>query len=498
MIRKKIIRSIYITGTAGLMLMTSSCKKLIEIDRPIGNISTEAVFETDDKAATAMAGVYSYMIDYPESPSFYNSSFDVYGLLIGDDGYLHVKAEVNPLLPFYNNQFQPTDVLSSSLWSSAYKVIYGANAVLEGIQASTSMKLTEAARRRLSGQALFCRAYSYFYLVNTFGGVPLVTTTDVTQNITKGKSPAADVYKQIVEDLKNAWELMPAEPAAAKTHPDKYAAAALLARTYVYQKDWANAAAMADSVINSGEFTLQPLDKVFRGGSKEAIWTLRQETTRKDYLETEIDFIPFMNIMNADMAAALTDPATFAIIDQMGYAYPAVGLSKSLSDAFEAKDQRKKVWMSYVPVPDVAPYDGVPIYFSIKVMALDAAGKALDRDVMMLRLAETYLNRAEANAHNNKLAEAIADVNIIRSRAGLPALAAESQEQVLAAAAQERRVELFAEGGLRWFEMKRTGKAVDIYGSLADKQPWSEHQLILPIPETELVNNPAIKQNEGY
>jgi hypothetical protein len=108
------------------------------------------------------------------------------------------------------------------------------------------------------------------------------------------------------------------------------------------------------------------------------------------------------------------------------------------------------------------------------------------------------LIRAEAEAQEGKLSDAIADLNIIRNRAGLPDLSLSlDQAQVLTAVMQERRIELFGEWGHRWFDLKRTGHAVTALSQ--DKgHAVSSNGLLWPVPYGELISDPNLKQNPGY
>ena len=123
---------------------------------------------------------------------------------------------------------------------------------------------------------------------------------------------------------------------------------------------------------------------------------------------------------------------------------------------------------------------------------------------MVLRLAEQYLIRAEANAHSGDLASAIKDLNIIRQRAGLGTLPSSlTQAQVIAAVAQERRIELFAEWGHRWFDLKRTGQVDAVMSEITPQKVgaitgWKSYQQLYPIPQSERQLNPNLTQNPGY
>lgn len=110
---------------------------------------------------------------------------------------------------------------------------------------------------------------------------------------------------------------------------------------------------------------------------------------------------------------------------------------------------------------------------------------------------EQYLIRAEARAYQVNISGAQEDLNIIRNRAGLSDTSATTQQDLLSAILQERRLELFTEIGHRWFDLKRTGQAGTVLAPL--KPAWQERNLLLPIPETELILNPNLQpQNPGY
>ena len=107
---------------------------------------------------------------------------------------------------------------------------------------------------QLTGEAKFMRAFCYFYLVNAFGDVPLITSTNYLVNETMPRAPAMEVYRQIIADLKGAKDLLANDYSYSngeKVRPNKWVAIALLARAYLYTGDWVNAEAEATSVISN-------------------------------------------------------------------------------------------------------------------------------------------------------------------------------------------------------------------------------------------------------
>ncbi|MEP7080153.1 MAG: RagB/SusD family nutrient uptake outer membrane protein, partial [Ginsengibacter sp.] len=160
-----------------------------------------------------------------------------------------------------------------------------------------------------------------------------------------------------------------------------------------------------------------------------------------------------------------------------------------LVNAFEPGDARFANWTkSYVT-------GGVTYYFPYKYKIRTAA--PVQEYTMVIRFAELFLIRAEARAQQNKLGDARDDLDAIRERATLADLPTGlSKDQLLAATAQERRVELFGEWGHRWFDLIRTGKAIQVLSSI--KSSISQNDLLYPIPLPAMRTNPNLVQNPGY
>jgi hypothetical protein len=160
--------------------------------------------------------------------------------------------------------------------------------------------------------------------------------------------------------------------------------------------------------------------------------------------------------------------------------------------AFEQNDRRKDAWL--LPNPLSTQQRFCP--FKYKEGGNNGSGAEY---YMVLRLAEQYLIRAEARARQNKLTGingAVPDINSIRIRAGLTPTSATTQQGLLDAVAQERRIELFVEWGHRWMDLKRTGKASAVLSPI--KQYWDETDTLYPIPFSEIQLNPNMTQNQNY
>ena len=480
--------NIYYFLLAAVVLAGGSCRKLISISDPINTITSKAVFNTNEKANSAMAGIYTKMINglNPSNNSAYSYFSDgLTTLLTGlssdefifrNSAYSYTLFNTNKLL--YNS-------VGSELWTTAYDAIYGANGVLEGIAASTSPALTDSVRKRLTGEAKFIRAFCYFYLTNLYGDVPLALTVDFNKTIRMARTAQTKVYEQVVADLKDAQGLLAADFSAGggeRVLPNKWAATALLARVYLYLGQYGDAAIEASAVIGASSMFGLPADlnSVFLVNSHEAIWQLKQST---------------------DMPGLGTaTPEASVLLPNMARGFPTLFcLSDQLMNAWEAGDGRRTAW-----VGEDNTVTSLPFYAHKYKTGLDnfQVGVPPAEYYMVLRLAEQYLIRAEAMAHGaaGGAAAAVADLNVIRHRAGLGDLDASlSGDALLAAVAHERQVELFAEWGHRWLDLKRTGKAHAVLSQIPMKQPWAgDYQLLYPIPFTEIQNDPQLKQNEGY
>jgi starch-binding outer membrane protein, SusD/RagB family len=474
----------------------SSCEKLVTITDPIDTIPTTQVFRDDVQASAAMAGVYSKIANGQYGNASANEDFSaglstVLGGLSSDELSVRIAGAENQLLQFSTNKILNQNAISPKIWSSAYTGIYNANGVIEGIAASTSTSLTAGVRKKYTAEAKFIRAFCYFYLVNFFGDLPLVLTVDFNETRYYSRTPVADVYKQIIKDLKEAQADLPPDnsgPGGNRIYADKWAATALLARVYLYTRDYENAFKEADAVIaNTGKFIIEPnLNTVFLKTSREAIWQFDNYTegfSRGNATGEGAFLIPGALDQNAPPHSEIYYPMTSELVQ-----------------AFAPSDKRLSQWVGVSPVNNTGSIQYFPFKYKIGSYNRVIGGEATEF-YTPLRLAEQYLIRAEAAANGAApLTSAIDDLNAIRFRAGLTDLPNNlSQQDVLVAIEKERRLELFIEWGHRWFDLKRTGKAVPVLSQMFAKQPWAgDYQLLYPIPIIEITNNRNLAPNPGY
>lgn len=448
-----------------LLLAGTSCRKLVTIEPPADQLTTETVFATEESALAAVRGLYSEIM---RANGFIgNGAMSVFGGLSADE---LARTSSFPLEDaFQQNQLTPSNFyVQSAFWSKAYFHLYQANSLLENLARSTS--LSDGLRRQLQGEVRFLRAFFYFYLVNLFGPVPLATTPDYRTNATLPRSDTTAVYGLILQDLGEAKALLlPAYPSAERLRVNRWAAAALLARVQLYLRNWTAAEAEATAVLSAGPYTLAPLATAFLPASPETIlqWQPAQS----------------QNFNTAE---------GFSFIPSGASSRPAYMLTPELVAAFETGDLRRSGWVRTVTV------GGTPYHHPYKYkVRTGTAGAPKTEYNILLRLAELYLVRAEARAEQGDLAGARGDLNQVRSRAGLGPVVAVDREAVLAAITAERRVELFAEWGHRWLDLKRRGQADAVLVPL--KGPfWQSTDMRYPVPQAEILSNPALTQNPGY
>lgn len=453
------------TLTILLVFSISSCKKFVEVGAPINRVVSSTVFIDDKTAASAVLGLYSRMS--ATTGTFSDGATTIYMGIASDE--LRYLGTVADITSFYTNVISPNNsYLYDYYWADPYKIIYQANACIEGLEASSSV--TPILKKQLLGEAYFVRAFCFWYLLNFFGDVPLCLNTDYQTNSVMVRTPANEVNGQIISDLLQArMQLSKSYPTNSKLRPNYYTATALLSRVYLYNKNWKDAEDTATEIIISGLYSLETeLNKCFLIPSKETIWQLA---------------IPDAQIFNTIEANRFI-PTTLAT------SLPNYAITPQLLGAFESGDQRKNFWTASKTV------NGVTYTYPYKYKVRSGAAKM--EHCIVFRLAELYLIRAEARTHLNNLSSALDDLNEIRHRANPNWIPFSSLDinTIQNAILNEKRIEYFAEWGHRWFDLKRTGQLNAVLTSL--KTTWKSTASLLPIPSAEIQGNPKLTPNPGY
>jgi len=450
--------------TAALLaaVALTGCGKFVDLDAPTTSIGVTEAFSTESAATSAITGLYNN--------SYVNYIMLYYTGLAGssaDD--IKYSSSSTSYDEFAANAISVDNSLNgNNIWGYGYSEIYQINQALEGIDGSSG--LSADFKNQIKGEALTWRAYMYFYLVNFYGDIPLVLSTDVAVSAKLPRTAADKVWQQIESDLTTAVGLLqPDYPSADRARINKYAAEALLSRVYLFEKKYSEAEQLATDVLSqTNTYSLNSdLNTVFSKDSKEIIWQIVNTT------------------------GISTFGANFLAADGV---LPAYVLYHDMAAAFEAGDSRKEAWVGETQI------GGTAYYYVHKYK--DRAGTGDEYNVM-LRLAEVYLIRAEARAEQNNLTGSLRDLNQVRERADLAPLSGLSQQDLVLAIQQEDKVELFGEWGHRWLDLKRwpslegkASRADDILGS--SKPGWQSTDVLYPIPAAQILSNTSLTQNPGY
>ena len=449
-----------------LFIFLSSCQKFVDVGRPQDKLLTSEIFSSDETAISGMYGIYSYL-GRNQSASGMLVMAHPFGGMSADEIVRGTSWELDD--QFQENSLQSSNGRVRFIWENAYKIIYYTNSMLEGLEDAPA--ITDNTRKQLVGECLFLRSLFYFYLVNFYGDVPLITGTDYTVNLNMARTPQAQVYAKMDADLQLASTLLNHDyPVSQRIRPNRFAAVALLARVKLYMKDFAAAEALATEVISDARYGLEEdLDDVFSVNSREAIWQVYPTDNSDNETYIAPYFIPYNNSI------------------------PDYHLSQHLLNALEPNDQRGVKWIDKMTI------QGTEYFYTYKYkLKSKASSEPYTQYFTPLRLAELYLIRAEARAMQNKIDAAMEDVNAIRQRAGLPALDnITTLEGAMEAILQERRIELMVEFGHRWFDLKRTGLADQVLGAIKGSL-WQPTDALYPIHDQDLATAPNLIQNPGY
>lgn len=465
-----------------LLSTVASCKKYVEIGDPKAELAKGSVFASDRSAKGAMVGIYSDMnaLNY-----YYANVLTTFMGGMGSDEFTYAAAFAE-YDEWKNNKVLPANRFVGQLWSQPYDYNYRANAVIEGVTASTT--LSPDVKTTLLGEAKFMRAFLHFYLVNTFGDVPLILDTDVLKNTSLPRTATAEVYKAIIADLIAAKGLLSVDypDGGERTRPNKTAATLLLARAYLYTGNNVQAEIEAGEVINTPDYTLlqgNDMNNTFLANSKEAIWQLQVVNT--------------LGNRNTWEGFTMT-PAS--IVSPVAYFRLTKGPG-GLVDAFETGDLRRANWTRSYNTTATPPLTHTfPYKYKVRT------GTPVTEYSMVMRYAEAYLIRAEARMQQSKFGLGKDDLDFIRNRAGLnPLPLVTSIPAGMLQVEQERRIELFSEWGHRWYDLKRwksiSGDATKTRADdvlPATKPNWKSTAILMPIPSEARGSNRSLTQNPGY
>lgn len=439
---------------------------------PLDKIPAEDAIKDEKGLAAAINGVY----DQLQSVGFAEDALTFADLAA--DNLIH-RGSKKEYRQISDNRLTPDNIYIAGIWNSCYDGINRVNNIIVALDDVEGV--SEAAFNKYAGQAYFLRALNYFTLVKYFGGVPLKQTP------TEGASPedlnilrasVQQVYQFIISDLQTAETLLDEYTPATSAYAGKYAVKALLARTYLYYSQYedrySDAADKALEVIESGEYSL--------ASDSAAYAAIFDEENASGEIIFHIDFT------NDDDNNALAD--WFNINGRFEVAaWDTYDRITSIADAYEEEDNRKFVTIQS------GVYEGRDEYYCVKYDDT----KTRNDNVIILRLAEMYLIRAEALNKMSYVAngEAFDLLNAVRERVNATPFSAgdlPGGTPFGLAIQEERRLELAFEGH-RLFDLRRSGIINDV---LPDIGNMATNGWIFPIPQSEIDTNPAMTQNGNY
>lgn len=453
-------------------LTQTSCEDFVDVDLPDNRIVSETVFTNDETANSAVIGIYNELFKADFSNGDF-SSVTMLGELAADN--FQTTVINNAMREFENNDLLINNPYNLNLWSSAYKIIYMCNSVIDGL--NTFQGVSEKTKHKLIAEAQFVRAFVYFYLLNLYGDVPLIQTTDYRKNALASRNSITEVYELIIDDLESSIVVLDtAFDNSERLRANKFTAIALLARVYLFLEDWEKAESLSTQVINSSKnYTLlNNLDEVFLANSKEAIWQISPAG-------------------RGALSLTTNEARIFVITGPPPNSQQPVALTTDFLNAFYKEDLRLQHWIGEFNAENQI------YYYPFKYKNNRSEAKIIEYS-MVMRLAEQYLIRAEARAQQGKLTDAITDLDKIRNRANLQLISNNApnidKETLLDSIIIERNRELFSEWGHRLLDLKRTGTASQVLSN--KKSSWQDSDLLFPIPEDEINKNPNLTQTNGY
>ena len=448
---------------------------------PEDRIAELNFWKTEEDAVASVIGVYDRIQSLaPYNPLAYVASADEVTFNNAADGY---QAFNTHLLTVDNAQVD-------LYWQYNYSGIHRANEFIARVPGINDKAFSEEEKAAILAESKFLRAYFYYNLVTAYGGVPIITRPydSFNADFTIAKNSIDEVYAQIIDDLTKAEASIPvsfADATQTRGRATRGAAQALLAKVYLTTKEYQKAVDKATQVINNPLYSLLTNPTAYANmftpagrNSSESIWEVQFVSSTSEGHGLHTRFMPQSNQSTV-----------------VGGQYQIVPSQKILR-AFDEGDIRKAASTAVSTTPQFKTAG------QVYVKKHNRSNSNEDPNIIVLRLADIILIRAEALNKLGQTSLAVQDLNIVRRRAFNVALSSASPYDypsnldmakgfdLTAAIDNERMLELAFEGH-RWVDLKRNGKAEAVLGISTAKTIW-------PIPQRERNRNPKLEQNNDY
>lgn len=437
-----------------------------ELDQfPETGILADNYYTTQDNVESTVTATYN------ELQALYDYYMILWGEIPSDNAYIQAPNSNGGARPLEDFSWTSTTGFVESIWENAYEGIFYANTVLDVID--NVLYDSESLKNIRIGEMKFIRGFLYEQLTTIYGDVPLVLEVDdPTYAFDDVRTPVAEIYTQIEVDLLDAIALLPKTNSAGRA--DEYAARAILAKHYMRLGDFGKAEAQLEIIVGSEKYDLAPIDGLFgveNEGNDEDVFSIQfasnldgmSEGSRFYYIFTQPD-------------------------DQGGMG--AMAMESSLYNLYGAEDLRRNLINESNNVYYINKWTPSP----------NSNREDAGDNHYVVRYADVLLLYAECLNENNKTSLAGTYLDLVRERANLGGTTATDQTSMRAAIALERRLELAGEGH-RWYDLLRTGTAIQIMNSFFQTEgrgiTVDPIRLQAPIPQAE-VDITEMEQNPGY
>ncbi|SFT13590.1 RagB/SusD family nutrient uptake outer membrane protein [Mucilaginibacter polytrichastri] len=514
---KKIFNIKYIilaTVFSTVAITINACKNYLDV-APQGQITQAQIITDPVQASNLVTGIYNVFYNGGFDPDIESLQYVFMTDVASDDADKGSSpTDSGDGLQIDNLTTTPSNGTINLVWTGYYQGIARANQALGVLQ---NAQFDATTKNKLMGESRFLRAWFYFNMVRFFGGVPLLdrvpTAAEANQDQFQTRAAVADVYKLITGDLDFAVANLPEKGATDVGRATKGAAEALEAKVYLYLKDYQKAYDLSEAVITGGKYSLVK--------DYSLIW--RENAVNGDGgINNSESIFEIQAGINQDCSSGVN----LYVVSQgpraggkFGWSDLGFGFnnpSASLVNDYEATDARKNGTIIFIKPGGTVLFDGFRIpgpdsvqnstysykAYHSRTLERNCSGNTdhLPKQLRLIRLGEVLLINAEAAFQLGKTGDAITDIGMLRTRAGL--VATPPAGISLASIWHEHRIEM-AEEHDRFFDLVRQdavqpGRAAAAFAADGGKA-WKATNALFPIPQQQIdLSGGRLKQNPGY
>lgn len=466
------------------MLTLTACNDFLTLEPP-NRINELDFYETENDFEAAMFGTYAGL------QGLYSTTLLRLAELTTDNAWILWTSPSISEIEAEEIDFTSANGFVAGVWDNTYRTIARSNNIINQLETAN---IDEGAIQQFRGEALFLRALNYFYLVQFFGDVPLVTNTfrspDQVNSYDWTRNPVQEVYDLIISDLQEAATLLN-NMDLGKSRASTGAAKALLGKVYLTRGNHQQAADVLKEVIDMNEYELQEdYQTLFTNNNDELPESIFEVKYLSGMMGEGNDFTSVFAPENFDMA----------IFPNNRQGSGRIVVTPDLAGSYEEGDLRRVATIRDSLLLQDGSYDQVK--YGVKFVDFQAlAGDDGGINFTALRYADVLLMYAEALNELGNTDQALEYLNRVRERAGLEPLTGLSQTEFALVMQHERRIE-FAQEGHRWFDLVRTDRLQPVMNDYFQGNGWEfsveDYEVILPIPQNEIEITPALTQNLGY